>query len=424
MSAQINIGFGTTIRFEDTSTIKIGAQQTSNCDWVVRADATFNLNKVMLSGLSIPSCDKARPIVSSDSLLFALGDLQAQISCCCAQGVLTVTDDGNGVVVVDNTDPRNPVVGFNGIYVDGVTIAGNGTAAHPLVAVGGGGGGIITAIADTNTIDLDVGGGTLTANLKYIDSSEIEFSDSVAGFTGLLKTTTVVAGAYGNATTIPTFTVDSKGRLTLATNVPISFPTVSRPLSEIFVGTGASYTSSPNATYDVATGVFTILDATSGLQGIEFVPQVGFQVGVYNVVSQIQNVMQSSGGVLGLTVTDFSTGISTGFQLDTSTIQFTVTNATYNNVLLMVQDAIKIQPHNSLDCTLRWYERANPGGTNYVGFRNPATIATDVTWILPNTDSTGTQALVSDGAGNLSWSSVAPSTTSSDYTNMFLLMGA
>jgi hypothetical protein len=51
--------------------------------------------------------------------------------------VMSVTDDGNGVVTVDNTDPVNPVIEFNGANVDGTTITGDGTSGNPLVATGG-----------------------------------------------------------------------------------------------------------------------------------------------------------------------------------------------------------------------------------------------------------------------------------------------
>jgi len=44
-------------------------------------------------------------------------------------------------------------------------------------------------------------------------------------------------------------------------------------------------------------------------------------------------------------------------------------------------------------------------GTQYVGFEAPDTIATNIIWKLPNTDSTGTQFLKSDGSGNLGWAS-------------------
>lgn len=44
----------------------------------------------------------------------------------------------------------------------------------------------ITAVSDTNTIDLTVTGTTLSADLRYIDSASINFSDSGAGFTGVV----------------------------------------------------------------------------------------------------------------------------------------------------------------------------------------------------------------------------------------------
>ena len=41
--------------------------------------------------------------------------------------------------------------------------------------------------------------------------------------------------------------------------------------------------------------------------------------------------------------------------------------------------------------------------SNYVSFRGPATIATNITWTLPNTDGTEGQVLSTNGAGTLAW---------------------
>ena len=46
-------------------------------------------------------------------------------------------------------------------------------------------------------------------------------------------------------------------------------------------------------------------------------------------------------------------------------------------------------------------------GGQYIGFVAPSVISTSFTLTWPSTDSTGTQALVSDGAGTLSWQTVA-----------------
>ena len=43
------------------------------------------------------------------------------------------------------------------------------------------------------------------------------------------KATGVVPGFYGDATNIPQITVDATGRITLATNIPISYPNLTSP---------------------------------------------------------------------------------------------------------------------------------------------------------------------------------------------------
>jgi hypothetical protein len=50
---------------------------------------------------------------------------------------------------------------------------------------------------------------------------------------------------------------------------------------------------------------------------------------------------------------------------------------------------------------IRFYDSDS---SNYVGFQARATISSDIIWAWPNTDSTGTQCLSSDGAGTLGWS--------------------
>lgn len=57
--------------------------------------------------------------------------------------VQSVTDNGAGVVAVDNTDAQNPVVRFTGVFVDGTTVTGDGSSGNPLVAISGGGGDIL-----------------------------------------------------------------------------------------------------------------------------------------------------------------------------------------------------------------------------------------------------------------------------------------
>lgn len=46
---------------------------------------------------------------------------------------------------------------------------------------------------------------------------------------------------------------------------------------------------------------------------------------------------------------------------------------------------------------------ADADSSNWVAFQAPTTISSNVTWTLPSTDGTSTQALVTNGSGVLSW---------------------
>ena len=91
----------------------------------------------------------------------------------------------------------------------------------------------------------------------------------------------------------------------------------------------------------------------------------------------------NSGLIKGMTVTAIRTGI-------------------FNNVDLWITN------NDNTPRTLRFYEQYNsagvfPNGTNYVAFRAPNSIATNVTWTLPNADGTNGQVLQTNGTGTLSW---------------------
>ena len=62
------------------------------------------------------------------------------------------------------------------------------------------------------------------------------------------------------------------------------------------------------------------------------------------------------------------------------------------------------------------FEEATANGDNYVAFQAPAAISSNVTWTLPAADSSGSQALVSNGSGTLSWSSTGDATLAGDNT--------
>ena len=115
---------------------------------------------------------------------------------------------------VDNLDLNGNSITSTNSNGD-INIQPNGTGAvnlyNPYIDQSG------TLVTLTEYIQ-DVAGGGI------VDSAEIDATyDDGAGTTSLaLKTTGVTAGSYGSTTAIPTFTVDTKGRLTAAGSVNVA----------------------------------------------------------------------------------------------------------------------------------------------------------------------------------------------------------
>lgn len=65
---------------------------------------------------------------------------------------------------------------------------------------------------------------------------------------------------------------------------------------------------------------------------------------------------------------------------------------------------------------------ADADNSNWVAFQAPATISSNVTWTLPSTDGTSTQALTTNGSGVLSWAtnSVVISNESADAASNYV----
>jgi len=79
---------------------------------------------------------------------------------------------------------------------------------------------------------------------------------------------------------------------------------------------------------------------------------------------------------------------------------------------LVVDNAgnVEIKGNSSQAGALRIYEDSD-NGTNYVALQAPSALANNVTFRLPDADGASGQAIVTDGAGNLSFSSSPISTT-------------
>jgi hypothetical protein len=175
--------------------------------------------------------------------------------------IITDSDSKIDNLLVDNLQLNGSTLSTTNTNGD-LNITPNGTGKLVLTN---------TYIGDTSTslaeYIQDVTGG------QIVDSSEIAATyNDAAGTTSLaLKTTGVTAGTYGSSTAIPTFTVDSKGRLTaagttaLATTLNITGDTGSDGIALLsetlsFVGgTGITSTVTSNTvTFDIDSTVATL----------------------------------------------------------------------------------------------------------------------------------------------------------------------
>jgi len=69
---------------------------------------------------------------------------------------------------------------------------------------------------------------------------------------------------------------------------------------------------------------------------------------------------------------------------------------------------------------VRW---ADSDSSNWVAFQGPATVATNVTWTLPNADGTSNQVLTTNGSGALSWTTPSSGITTGKSIAMAMIFG-
>lgn len=160
--------------------------------------------------------------------------IPAPDSGCC--GVETVTGPQ-----VDNTDPKHPVVG---VYGDGVTITGTGTALDPFVAVGGGG-----------------GSGTVNVGTQYRLAYYAANGNAVSQANAITGSRALKSDASGVPTHFDTATEPSLTELTYVKGVTSAIQTQLNSKQGIAVEVTGNLTAA-NDTYYINTANATYTDPT------------------------------------------------------------------------------------------------------------------------------------------------------------------
>jgi hypothetical protein len=108
-----------------------------------------------------------------------------------------------------------------------------------------------------------------------------------------------------------------------------------------------------------------------------------------------------------ITFTDATSGSITGENVSSTKLQYNPSTGTLSTTVLAAP-TIRATGTSSSEGKLELYEDTD-NGTNYVSFKAPASIASDVTWTLPSSDGTTGQVLSTNGSGTLSWATASGS---------------
>lgn len=188
---------------------------------LVKTGNTLDIN--MGAGIAQLPSDEVGIDIYSGSALFLTVDGTASSTASGAQLALktgSALEQTGGVLNVKAGGITNAMLEFNSVTIQGGTGADTVALGETFAIMGNNTQGIVTTV-DSGTNTLTVAGIDATSSQKGVASFNSGDFTVTAGAVSL-PATGVTAGSYGSSTEIPTFTVDSKGRVTAASTVAIS----------------------------------------------------------------------------------------------------------------------------------------------------------------------------------------------------------
>ena len=275
------------------------------------------------------------------------------------------------------------------------------------------------ALQELETEKMGFAGGTLTGQLLIGNTGSLVFEGStidayettitVADPTSSDKTitfpdTTGTVITSGDTNTVTSTMVDaSLVNANLAAGAAIAFSKLAAlPSAQIIVGNGSTVPTAVAVTGDISINNAGLTAIASGV-----IVDGDISGSAQITGSKVVTGTTSAVGVLQLTDSTSSTSATTAATpnaVKTAYDLANTANTTANAALpkaggtmtgnLIVDNAKEVR-----------FTEADSNGANYLALKAPDSVTSDITWILPATDSTGTQFLKSDGSGNLGWAS-------------------
>ena len=342
-----------------TGTAAIGTGVIVNAD--VKSDAAIAMSKTALvAGTGITLSTNTLNVDAAQSQITSVGTLTG----------LVIADDGN-IGSASDTDALTIDASGNVTASQNLTITGNLTVNGATVTNSAAN----TVIEDT-LIELNTGAGSNANDIGFImergstgDNAFMGWDESADKF--IVGTTTSDGSATGNLTiTTGTLVANLEG----------------------------------NVTGTLQTAAQTNITSVGALDG-------GSITSNFGTINTGSSTITTTGNITGGTLTSTGNVViadagNIGSASDTDAIAISAAGVTTFSQRAEFSSDLYL---NGDEKELRWYN-----GSNYVGFTASSSLAGNQIWVLPTGDaSSNGDALVSDGSGNLSFSSTVGSNASS-----------